>query len=347
MPLISIVRLVSFVLKFLVLSRPICVGRCAAVFVFDVCTKPLPARRVGGALEFLGRSDKERFFFGSKSRLGDVLQIPCGQCAECRLKRSREWAVRCMHEASLHRDNCFLTLTYKDIDGKMPSGSISLNYVHFQSFVKRLRARFPNDKILFFCCGEYGETNPATKVIDGGKYRAHFHAILFGFNFPDRVPLRLLDQSILHKSKLLDELWRHGECRIGEVTFESAAYVARYAMKKVTGDLAPAVYTIVTEDGEMIERVPEMLVMSKRPAIGRSWFEKFGRHIYYKDKVIARGQEMQPPRYYDKLLPDVVRGMVQEDRAKRGAVRALDHTDDRNNVRDVVVQAGMSQFNRS
>lgn len=307
-----------------------------------MCTKPLHARRVGGHLEFLGRSESERYFFGRGSRLGDVLQIPCGQCAECRLKRSREWAVRCMHEASLHRDNCFLTLTYSGDS----IHSVSLKYKHFSDFLKRLRARYSGDRIGFFACGEYGETNPRTGCIDGGKYRAHFHAILFGFNFPDRVPCRMLGAADLFSSKILDSTWSHGACKIGEVTFESAAYVARYAMKKVTGDLAKSVYTIINEDGEMIERTPEMLVMSKRPAIGRRWFEKFGKHVYYRDKVIARGKEMQPPRYYDKLLPEVVRGMVAKDRAAKGALRSEDHTDSRNNVRNVVVKAGISQFSR-
>jgi len=243
-----------------------------------------------------------------------------------------------MHEASLHRDNCFLTLTIED-DAK----AISLDYSYFQSFLKRLRSRFPKDKLLFLACGEYGETNPATGLIDGGKYRAHFHALLFGFNFPDRVPVKLIDGGELFKSAILDELWRLGNCRIGEVTFESAAYVARYAMKKVTGDLAPAVYTVITEDGEMIERTPEMLVMSKRPAIGRAWFEKFGKHVYHCDKVIARGKEMQPPRYYDKLLPEVVRGVIARQRAALSS-RPEDHTDARNEVRDIVVRAGLSQF---
>jgi len=302
-----------------------------------MCTSPLPARRVGGAIEFLGRSAKERFYFG-RERLGDVLQIPCGQCAECRLKRSREWAIRCVHEASLHADNCFLTLTYRDDDK-----AVSLNYSDFQNFVKRLRARWPNERISFFCCGEYGETNPRTGEIDGGKYRAHFHAILFNFNFPDRVPCRMLGRADLYKSKLLDELWRHGDCKIGDVSFESAAYVARYAMKKVTGDLAKSVYTVLTEDGEFIERTPEMLVMSKRPAIGKRWFEKFGAAAYDRDAVVARGVEMQPPRYYDKLLPKVVRGMIQE---RREARSNEDNTDDRNNVRDIVVRAGLNQTRR-
>jgi len=305
-----------------------------------MCTSPIPARRVGGQIEFLGRSEMGRFF----SNKAATLQIPCGQCAECRLKRSREWAIRCVHEASLYKSNCFLTLTYRD--GRLDNHDKSLHYSDFSSFLKRLRARFPEDKITFICCGEYGETNPVTKVVDGGLYRAHFHAILFNFNFPDRKPVKLLDGGELYTSELLDGLWRHGNCRIGEVTFESASYVARYAMKKITGDLAKSHYTLITDDGEMIERTPELLVMSKRPAIGRLWFEKYGKHVYAFDRVIARGHAMQPPRYYDKLLPKVIRGMISDERMIKGGKRREDHTDMRNNVRKVVVEAGLKQFKR-
>ena len=113
-----------------------------------------------------------------------------------------------------------------------------------------------------------------------------------------------------------------------------------------TGDLAASVYTVVLPDGTMLEREPEMLVMSKRPAIGREWFQRFGKHVYVRDKVVARGKEMQPPRYYDKLLPEVVRGIVTRRRAELGDERKDDHTDDRNNVRDVVVRAGLNQYER-
>ncbi|WNK14348.1 MAG: replication initiator protein [Microvirus sp.] len=303
-----------------------------------MCTRPLPARRVNGQIEFLGRSPTERFYNNKAA----TLQIPCGQCAECRLKRSREWAVRCMHESSLHRDNCFITLTYSDDNLDSPS----LNYKHFSDFMKRLRKKYPRDHLSYFVCGEYGETNPSTGIKDGGIYRPHFHAILFGFNFPDRQPVKMIGRSDLFKSDILDKLWKKGNCKIGDVTFESCAYVARYAMKKVTGDLAQSHYTIITPDGEIIEREPEMLHMSKRPAIGRMWFERYGRHAYAHDSVIARGVEMQPPRYYDKLLPDVIRSMISDNRATEGNVHRADHTDARNNVRDVVVQAGIDQFNR-
>lgn len=306
-----------------------------------MCTSPLPARRNGGQIEFLGRAADHRFRDGAKA----PLQIPCGQCAECRLKRSREWAIRVMHEASLHDSNLFLTLTYDDKHLESPS----LDYSHFQRFMKRLRKycferAIPSPR--FFCAGEYGETNPVTKEKDGGLYRPHWHCILFGVSFDDARPLLLLQDNGLSYSPTLNRLWGYGNVVIGEVTFESASYVSRYAMKKVNGDLAKAHYTVITEDGEIIEREPEMLHMSLKPAIGRRWFERHGKQVYAFDHVVARGKPMQPPRYYDKLLPEVVRGMVAREREKAGASRRKDHTDDRNNVRDVVVRAGLKTFER-
>ena len=104
------------------------------------------------------------------------LQLPCGQCVGCRLERSRQWVVRCIHEASLYENNCFLTLTYSD--DCLPNGN-DLIYRHFQLFMKRLRKRFGSN-IRFYMCGEYGD-------LFG---RPHYHACLFNFDAPDKVLYR-------------------------------------------------------------------------------------------------------------------------------------------------------------
>lgn len=301
------------------------------------------ARRVDGRIEFIQGSRQTRAFFSrTKADALATIEIPCGQCVECRLKRSREWAIRGTHEALMCEHNCFLTLTYDD-DHLL---SQSLIYKHFSDFIKRLRYFYPNDKFTYMVCGEYGETNPRTGIIDGGLYRPHFHCILFGFNFPDRVPVKMLGNSDLFRSVELDRIWGYGSCRIGEATFESISYVARYIMKKITGDLAKSHYTVITSDGEMLELEPEMFHVSKRPAIGRRWFEKFGAAAYAHDSVIARGHEMQPPRYYDKLLPPVVKQMIVKNRIVAAKPYKLDHTDDRDAVRDAVVTAGLSIYKR-
>ncbi|UOF78714.1 replication associated protein [Microviridae sp.] len=215
------------------------------------------------------------------------LDLPCGQCIGCRLERSRQWAVRMMHEASLHLDNCFVTFTYAP--EHLPR-DLSLNKRHFQLFMKRLRKRC--GKVRFFHCGEYGETTG----------RPHYHAILFGFDFPDKVFYSGDGENRVYTSELLDELWGFGECKIGSVTFESCAYVARYILKKVTGDAAEQHYLRCDEFGEAFSITPEYVTMSRRPGIAYEWFRKFGNEVFPSDEVISRGHAVRPPRYYDNLL---------------------------------------------
>ena len=122
--------------------------------------------------------------------------VSCGQCYGCRLERSRQWAVRCMHEAQLYDFNSFITLTYR-------SDTFSLDYTDYQLFMKRLRARFDHARIRFYMCGEYGDING----------RAHFHACLFNFRFPDLVYYKKTASGAkLYTSQILEDLWGHGLC---------------------------------------------------------------------------------------------------------------------------------------
>jgi hypothetical protein len=153
----------------------------------------------------------------------DEITLPCRQCIGCLLERSRQWAIRSMHEASLHIKNCFITLTYRPED-LPPFGS--LDYKHFQLFMKRLRKKFTGQKIKFYMCGEYGEN----------LSRPHYHACLFGFSFPDLVRYHKTptgDQ--LYTSVILNDLWGKGSCTVGEVNFKTAGYTARYCLKKLNG----------------------------------------------------------------------------------------------------------------
>lgn len=222
------------------------------------------------------------------------IDLPCGQCIACRLERSRQWAIRCVHEAQLHTQNSFLTLTYSP--DKVPKHN-SLVKSHFQDFMKRYRFWLNEDfkqKIRFFHCGEYGEEN----------LRPHYHALIFGHDFHDKELRFTKNGNRLYSSKKLEELWTHGYCLIGDITWESAAYVARYVTKKITGKNALHHYNqINTETGEVLsERTPEYVTMSRRPGIGKPWFDKFKTDVYPFDEVILRGQKLKPPKFYDKQL---------------------------------------------
>lgn len=267
-----------------------------------------------------------------------AVDLPCGQCIGCRLERSRKWAVRCMNEASLYSDNCFITLTYRD--EFLPANG-SLDKDAFQLFMKRLRKKFGSGP-RYFQCGEYGE-----------KFsRPHYHACLFNFDFPDKVPYKELPNgSFLYTSAVLASLWPFGFSTVGAVTFDSAAYVARYCLKKVTGDKAVPHYTrLDAETGELYELYPEFVRMSRRPGIGSKWYEKFSRDVYPSDFLISRGFKMKPPRYYDGLYEfqdKLSMEAIRERRAIKGYDARYDNTLDRLKVREKVAHAKLSNLKRS
>jgi len=242
------------------------------------------------------------------------LQLPCGKCSGCRVERSRQWAMRCVYESSLYSDNCFLTLTYAD-------SPVSLRPRDLVLFWKRLRKKLGVDSIRYFACGEYGEK----------LSRPHYHACVFGWRPADLVLHSVRDGVRLYKSDFLADVWGHGFVTVGDVTFESAAYVARYVMKKINlSDASPESlrdhYHAITEYGESIELHPEFVRMSRRPGIAREWYNQFHRDLE-KDYLTMRGVKMRPPRFFDRILhesdPDTL--------AARKLVRkskALQHADD-------------------
>lgn len=236
------------------------------------------------------QTDSGSIVFVERGSIRRALKLACGQCIGCRLERSRGWAVRCMHEARMHSVSSFVTLTY-DSD-HLPSQN-GLVYGDFQRFLKRVRKRL--GKCRFYMCGEYGDLNG----------RPHFHSCLFGVGFSDKVLLRTLPSgSKIYRSPTLESLWPFGYSSIGDVTFESAAYVARYICKKVTGSDADAHYTRVdSTTGEIYLLEPEFCHMSLKPGIGFSFYQKFGAtDIFPRDKVIVRGKECSVPKYYKALL---------------------------------------------
>lgn len=260
------------------------------------CFKPLSA-----FLYYDPELNKRQIAFGRHPNwdTAKTMDLPCGQCIGCRLERSRRWAVRLMHEASLHQENSFLTLTYSD--DHLPSGG-TLVVKHFQDFMKRLR-KAHGAPLRFFHCGEYGE-----------KFaRPHYHCILFGCDFSrDRVEIERTQSGFPQfQSDKLDALWSHGRCTIGEVSFESAAYVARYCLKKITGEKAEDHYA---------GRKPEYVTMSRRPGIGKGWVEAWGfPNIYNADHVVLDGRESLPPPFYDKLLEKADPALFKKVKAARSA----------------------------
>ena len=298
-----------------------------------VCYHPL----TGYYSREVGKSGKRGITFSrGASFSGLSIKLPCGQCIGCRLERSRQWAMRCMHEKRLHVDNAFVTLTY---DNKyLPAGG-TLVKRDLQLFMKRLRnAR--GSGVRFYACGEYGDVNR----------RPHYHAILFNVAFPDKVfHSRSKGGEPLYTSGELSEFWPFGFSIIGDVTFDSAAYVARYIMKKVTGKAAETAYDVVDGDGVVTTRIPEFTVMSRRPGVGRGWFDKYGQETYAHDNCVVKGRLVRPPRFYDGMFeilePERMRA-IKSERKRRAALQRDENLIDRRLVRERVQELNLKALKR-
>jgi len=315
------------------------------------CYHPISAYKTAdGSVVF-----SERSYFN----IVQNLSLPCGQCIGCRLERSRQWAMRCMHEAQLHEESCFITLTYNPEN--LPYDD-SLNHDHFQRFLKRLRKSIAPQRIRFYMAGEYG-----TK-----RGRPHYHAAIFGWSPKDKKnPKKTPAGSLIYTSEELGNAWRIrntntgqyeslGFSSVGELTFESAAYIARYIVSKQTGkhNKYHNAYTDLTT-GEIVKRKPEYNRMSLRPmsgikgepgGIASEWFKKYKTDVYPHDYVIVRGQKMKPPKYYDKLLkkidPEEFEDIIYN-REKTAKLNYLDNTPERLLVKEQVQQARLDKLKRN
>jgi len=221
----------------------------------------------------------------------------------------------------MNERNSFITLTY-DSDQLPENGSLDVS--HWQKFAKRLRKK---SAFRFFHCGEYGDENK----------RPHYHAILFGLDFSDdQVLIKEGKWGSLYTSPSLEKTWGKGYVTVGEATWQSAAYVARYIMKKVTGKDAEEHYG---------GKTPEYTTMSRRPGLGNSWFDKYNEDIYPHDEVIINGKPMRPPKYYDSLIPETDRANYRAQRRQRAAKR--DNSEQRLKAREAITESKLTRLRRT
>lgn len=258
----------------------------------------------------------------------------------------------------MHTHNSFLTLTYNE--EHLPKEG-NLLHDHFQLFIKRLReAALQEDEhnptvlhrrhipngcheqraiVRYHMCGEYG---PMTG-------RPHYHANLFGVNFADKTIYKKTPAgSQLYISKTLDKLWALGQCTIGHLTWQTAAYTARYNMKKAGEKNKNEI--INPETGEVIKRTPEYQKMSRNPGIGGNWIEKYITDVYPRGTVIVSASEVTAPRFYDeryKRLDENAYNELKLRRQHEQAKRPVDITTSTQRQGEIVARAKLAFLKRN
>lgn len=289
-----------------------------------------------------------------------------------------------MHEAQLHEQVCFITPTYRDdalpgsraatiADAMVPAArspapglphrlvspprardtcthedrthdAASLSPDDLQAFTKRLNEdtrRAFGKGVKYFAAGEYGERT----------HRPHYHLAVFGRSFVEDRVFHKNSKSghPLYRSKTLARLWPHGDTDIGDLTFNSAAYIAGYIFNKVLGtsqkaeDLRAKKYRKTDEHGNDFWIEEEFVRMSKGLATG--WIEKYFSSVYPHDRVITNGRPAKPPRHYDRILEQVDQAIYDLVKNRR-TENLVEEPPERLRAGEAILDARLSQKNR-
>lgn len=227
-------------------------------------------------IKFESRNRVDYSIRSMRSKYGDdLLLLPCGKCLGCKFDKAKDWATRVYCESLYHEKSCFLTLTYDDYH--LPKNQ-DINKENVLDFIKKLRNR--GEAVRYFGCGERGESTS----------RIHAHLILFGYSPSDlEFYSRGSNGDALYLSATLSQLWDKGHVIVGEVSYKSAGYVARYTTKKIGDD-------------------DSFLICSNRPGIGYRYCMDHGKEIIETGYVygdFGDSYKASIPRYFEKLLMDI------------------------------------------
>lgn len=201
---------------------------------------------------------------------GEEYKVSCGKCLSCRIKKARDWAIKLNKEAKYIKEACMVTLTFdsklleNDERCKKLGGNLSFvtkienSKEYVQKFFKRLRRKYENKNIYYYCVGEYGEINK----------RPHYHVILFGINFNETRKKGYLSKSGYPQyiDENLTKIWGAGRVTIQDLNSRNIVYTAQYTLKK-------------TKDKKINERYKPKMTFSNKNKIGYKWIRRNYKEI--------------------------------------------------------------------
>nr|QJB18930.1 MAG: replication initiator protein [Microvirus sp.] len=224
------------------------------------CTNPIHAWQPN---EYTAKGKMAPVFKLEKGNKYEPIQLPCQKCAGCRADQKRDWGVRCYHEAQLHSQSSFITLTYETSPPAISKPDIQL-------FLKRMRDHYGH--LRYFATGEYGDRTR----------RPHYHMLVFGHDFLGSRHVATINEE-RYINLNVQKIWGHGQIEISNLTPERCFYTAGYCMKK-TG------------------QKDTFSLQSRVPPIGKQWLEQHWDNLLRLGHVVIDGHINPIPHVYFKWM---------------------------------------------
>jgi len=225
----------------------------------------------------------------------------------------------------------------------------SLCKPHAQKFIRALRQlvarRFKalGLPVPLFSFDLYAEYSPERK-------RPHYHAALFGYEPPDWK--RYAKSGAGNQEFTSDELtraWGKGLVTFQNWSHGAASYCAGHQAWKVTGSKSRQDLQVLADGVVVGERAPEFRLVSTRPAIGLSYFQKHGEQALALNECAIKGKLVPVPKYYLRkgkvAFPELAEAAIAE-RRDVALAKSDELTDARREVIEVCNQALIRRSSR-
>lgn len=277
----------------------------------------------------------------STGELLQMIKLPCGKCAGCRMDQAKAWATRITCESLEYppEANWFVTLTYANPSdmADLPrygldklftaDNAMTLVPEHCTAFLKRLRDNHNRkvgrdyDPPMYFDAISNRERPLGIRYFLAGEYgdrtlRPHYHLCMMNMPLDDLRQIGKNELGMpLYNSDLLTDAWGFGHVVVAPMSHATTAYCARYCMKKANGR-DPLFY-------EDLKIKPEYTVMSRRPGIGYNYIRENALDIYEHDQIVLpasskdKPHKVTPPRYFDLHAKEIDPLMVARAKSKR------------------------------
>lgn len=217
-----------------------------------------------------------------------LVNVPCGQCIECRKQKARNWQVRLNEEIKSHKYNYFVTLTFspeglQEIVNKMHLTNTKVNAAAeyaLRHSLERYRKKY-KVSLKHWCVTELGHE---------GTERIHMHGLLMADHELNFKEIEKKKNGIIAKW----EFWKYGNVFVGNyVNSRTINYIVKY-MNKID---------------EVHKDFKEIVLAS--PGIGKKYTENINNHILHQYRPgntidyyrLNNGAKVKLPKYYkDKFL---------------------------------------------
>ena len=205
------------------------------------------------------------------------VQIPCGQCEECRATKAREWQVRLNEEIKDWKYIYFMTLTFapKELENLCNKYRLQECNAVFANALRHALERYRKDhkkSLKHWFITELGHE---------GTERIHAHGLIFSNE--------VLEFSDPNENKLRTwKYWKYGHVYVGDyVSNRTINYIVKY-INKIDKDHKGFIGQILAS-----------------PGLGKRWLESnYAKDYKYRGKqtfdtyILPNGAEVKLPKYY-------------------------------------------------